>query len=78
MLEAGVQKVGIVHTARVGQTHVGWTKRDLGERIIGYCHNPTNNPKQLKTIFVGVVLVSVRETTPQLGSSRKLIFCKPP
>ena len=55
MLEAGVQKVGIVHTARVGQTHVGWTKRDLGERIIGYCHNPTNNPKQLKTTFVGVV-----------------------
>jgi hypothetical protein len=29
-----------------------------------YCHNPTNNPKQLKTIFVGVVLVSVRKTTP--------------
>ena len=28
------------------------------------CHNPTNNLKQLKTIFVGVVLVSVRETTP--------------
>ena len=28
------------------------------------CHNPTNNPKQLKTIFVGVVLVSVRKTTP--------------
>ena len=52
------------------------------------CHNPTNNPKQLKTIFVGVVLVSVRKphhTTPphhtgddyNLGSSRqsrKLIF----
>ena len=28
------------------------------------CHNPTNNPKQLKTIVVGVVLVSVRKTTP--------------
>ena len=23
------------------------------------CHNPTNNPKQLKTTFVGVVLLSV-------------------
>jgi hypothetical protein len=28
-----------------------------------YCHNPTNNPKQLKTTFVGVVLLSVRKTT---------------
>ena len=28
------------------------------------CHNPTSNPKQLKTTFVGVVLISVRETTP--------------
>ena len=31
------------------------------------CHNPTNNPKQVKTIVVGVVLVSVRKpqhTTP--------------
>ena len=28
------------------------------------CHNPTNNLKQLKTIFVRVVLVSVRESTP--------------
>ena len=27
------------------------------------CHNPTNNPKQLKTTFVGVVLLSVRKTT---------------
>jgi hypothetical protein len=26
-----------------------------------YCHNPTNNPKQLKTTFVGVVLLSVRK-----------------
>jgi hypothetical protein len=25
------------------------------------CHNPTNNPKQLKTIFVGVVLLSVKK-----------------
>jgi hypothetical protein len=31
---------------------------------VSYCHNPTNNPKQLQTIFVGVVLVSVRKTTP--------------
>jgi hypothetical protein len=23
---------------------------------VPYCHNPTNNPKQLKTTFVGVVL----------------------
>jgi hypothetical protein len=33
-----------------------------------YCHNPTNNPEQLKTIFVGVVLLSVEinqhHTTP--------------
>jgi hypothetical protein len=28
------------------------------------CHNPTNNPKQLKTTFVGVVLLSVRKTEP--------------
>jgi hypothetical protein len=29
------------------------------------CHNPTNNPKQLKTTFVGVVLLSVKNhTTP--------------
>ena len=26
-----------------------------------YCHNPTNNPKQLKTTFVGVVLLSVKK-----------------
>ena len=51
------------------------------------CHNPTNNPKQLKTTFVGVVLLSVRKnhhhttTTPPcdyiLATSRqprKLIF----
>jgi hypothetical protein len=25
------------------------------------CHNTTNNPKQLKTTFVGVVLLSVRK-----------------
>jgi hypothetical protein len=24
--------------------------------LLFYCHNPTNNPKQLKTTFVGVVL----------------------
>ena len=28
-----------------------------------YCHNPTNNPKQLITTFVGVVLLSVEKTT---------------
>jgi hypothetical protein len=28
------------------------------------CHNPTNNPKQLKTTFVGVVLLSVKKKTP--------------
>jgi hypothetical protein len=28
------------------------------------CHNPTNNTKQLKTTFVGVVLLSVGKTTP--------------
>jgi hypothetical protein len=28
-----------------------------------YCHNPTNNPKQLKTFFVGLVLLSVRKIT---------------
>jgi hypothetical protein len=30
----------------------------------GICHNPTNNPKQIKTTFVGVVLLSVRKTSP--------------
>ena len=29
-----------------------------------YCHNPTNNPKQLKTTFVGVVLLSVKNPPP--------------
>jgi hypothetical protein len=29
-----------------------------------YCHNPTNNPKQLKTPFVGVVLLSVKKKPP--------------
>jgi hypothetical protein len=46
------------------------------------CHNPTNNPKQLKTSFVGVVLLSVKKnhhtgTDYNSGSSRqpgKLIF----
>jgi hypothetical protein len=47
------------------------------------CHNPTNNPKQLKTTFVGVVILSVRKTTtpPRLitiyftsRQPRKLIF----
>ena len=46
------------------------------------CHNPTNNPKELKTTFVGVVLLSVKKTTTtgthyNFGSSkknRKLIF----
>jgi hypothetical protein len=28
------------------------------------CHNPTNNPKQLKTTFVGVVLLSVKNPPP--------------
>jgi hypothetical protein len=28
-----------------------------------YYHNPTKNPKQLKTTFVGVVLLSARKTT---------------
>jgi hypothetical protein len=35
------------------------------------CHNPTNNPKQLKTFFVGVVLLSVKKkTTPGLITIR--------
>jgi hypothetical protein len=34
------------------------------EVSVHYCHNPTNNPKQLKTTFVGVVILSVRKTTP--------------
>jgi hypothetical protein len=28
------------------------------------CHNPTNNPKQLKATFVGVVLLSVKKPPP--------------
>jgi hypothetical protein len=28
-----------------------------------YCHNPTNNPKQFKTTFVGVVLLLVGKKT---------------
>jgi hypothetical protein len=34
--------------------------QDLKNKQV-YCHNPTNNPKQLKTTFVGVVLLSVRK-----------------
>ena len=29
---------------------------NLGSLTVKNCHNPTNNPKQLKTTFVGVVL----------------------
>jgi hypothetical protein len=32
--------------------------------VSDYCHNPTNNPKQLKTTFVGVVLYSVKNPPP--------------
>jgi hypothetical protein len=50
------------------------------------CHNPTNNPKQFKTTFVGVAILSVKNPPPphhhtgcdyNLGSFRqlrKLIF----
>jgi hypothetical protein len=31
------------------------------------CHNPTNNPKQFKTTFVGVVLSLVKKTTTTPG-----------
>jgi hypothetical protein len=34
------------------------------ETSTGNCHNPTNNLKQLKTTFVGVVLLSVKKTPP--------------
>ena len=37
--------------------------REVENRITWSCHNPTNNPKQLKTTFVGVVLLSVRKPT---------------
>jgi hypothetical protein len=33
-------------------------------QMSNYCHNPTNNPKQLKTTFVGVVLLSVKNPPP--------------
>jgi hypothetical protein len=36
----------------------------VGDTFDQYCHNPTNNPKQLKTTFVGVVLLSVRKKPP--------------
>jgi hypothetical protein len=32
--------------------------------IYTFCHNPTNNSKQLNTIFVGVVLLLVKTTPP--------------
>ena len=32
--------------------------------LISNCHNPTYNPKQLKTTFVGVVLLSVKNPPP--------------
>jgi hypothetical protein len=43
-----------------------------------YCHDPTNNPKQLKTTFVGVVLLSVKKnhhhhTTPGLITIRAVL-----
>jgi hypothetical protein len=30
---------------------------------VAYCHNPTNNPKQLKTTFVGVVIIISKKPT---------------
>ena len=39
------------------------------------CHNPTNNPKQLKKTFVGVVLLSVKKTTtPQFQTTQEADF----
>jgi hypothetical protein len=34
--------------------------KTLSTQLQTNCHNPTNNPKQLKTTFVGVVILSVR------------------
>ena len=43
-----------------------WTeyKKSWRTKVNLYCHNPTNNPKQLKTTFVGVVLLSVKNPPP--------------
>ena len=38
-------------------------QRATKAEILANCHNPTNNLKQLKTTFVGVVLLSVKKTT---------------
>ena len=35
-LSPGVQKVGTAGTTGVGQTHLGWTKLDSDEQIIGH------------------------------------------
>ena len=37
--------------------YIFWESTDTAEEFTS-CHNPTNNPKQLKTTFVGVVLIS--------------------
>ena len=31
-------------------------RKKISIGLIEYCQNPTNNPKQLKTTFIGVVL----------------------
>jgi hypothetical protein len=38
-----------------------WQKGHNFQLKMIYCHNPTNNPKQFKTTFVGVVLLSVKK-----------------
>ena len=39
-----------------------------------YCHNPTNNPKRLKTTFVGVVLLSVRNNHTKPNNHHVIAF----
>jgi hypothetical protein len=41
-----------------------------------YCHNPTNNPKQLKTTFVGVAILSVRKNHHHTITTRVSLHLK--
>jgi hypothetical protein len=46
-------------TEAYNKSYSGNSRKSTGNPPLKYCHNP----KQLKTIFVGVVLLSVRKIT---------------
>ena len=57
------QKCVLILLSCIKPIRHAWSRKQLN------CHNPTNNPKQLKTTFVGVVLLSVLIPPPPLRVS---------